>query len=62
MPAKIAEVIQYDVCAARGACEAVCPIGAVTVKKAAEIKGIAEHFLEVCKELNFETGIRNETV
>lgn len=38
MPPKIAEVIQYDVCAACGACEAVCPIGAVTVKKAAEIR------------------------
>lgn len=35
---KIAEVIEYDVCAACGACEAVCPIGAVTVKKAAEIR------------------------
>ena len=38
MPPKIAEVIEYDVCAACGACEAVCPIGAVTVKKAAEIR------------------------
>jgi coenzyme F420-reducing hydrogenase beta subunit len=38
LPPKIAEVIQYDVCAACGACEAVCPIGAVTVKKAAEIR------------------------
>ena len=38
MPPKIAEVIEHDVCAACGACEAVCPIGAVTVKKAAEIR------------------------
>jgi len=38
LPPKIAEVIEYDVCAACGACEAVCPIGAVTVKKAAEIR------------------------
>lgn len=38
MPPKIAEVIEYDVCAACGACEAVCPIGAVTVKKAAGIR------------------------
>lgn len=38
MPPKIAEVIDFDVCAACGACEAVCPIGAVTVKKAGEIR------------------------
>ena len=38
MPPKIAEVIEHDVCAACGACEAVCPIGAVSVKKAAEIR------------------------
>ncbi|MDD3042159.1 MAG: F420H2 dehydrogenase subunit FpoF [Methanosarcinaceae archaeon] len=38
MPPKIADIIEHDVCAACGACEAVCPIGAVTVKKAAEIR------------------------
>ena len=38
MPPKIAEVIEHDICAACGACEAVCPIGAVKVKKAAEIR------------------------
>jgi F420H2 dehydrogenase subunit F len=38
LPPKIAEVIEHDVCAACGACEAVCPIGAVKVKKAAEIR------------------------
>jgi coenzyme F420-reducing hydrogenase beta subunit len=38
LPPKIAEVIEHDVCAACGACEAVCPIGAVSVKKAAEIR------------------------
>ena len=38
MPPKIAEVIEYNVCAACGACEAICPIGAVTVKKAVEIR------------------------
>lgn len=38
MPPKIAEVIEHDICAACGACEAVCPLGAVTVKKAAEIR------------------------
>jgi coenzyme F420-reducing hydrogenase beta subunit len=38
LPPKIAEVIEHDICAACGACEAVCPIGAVKVKKAAEIR------------------------
>lgn len=38
MPPKIAEIVDHDICAACGACEAVCPIGAVTVKKAAEIR------------------------
>jgi len=38
LPPKIAEVIEYDICTACGACEAICPIGAVTVKKAAEIR------------------------
>jgi len=35
---KIAEVIEHDVCTACGACEAVCPVGAVTVDKTAEIR------------------------
>lgn len=38
MPPKIEEVIEHDVCAACGTCEAVCPIGAVTLKKAAKIR------------------------
>lgn len=38
MAPKIAEVIEYDVCTACGACEAVCPVGAVVVKKTAEIR------------------------
>ncbi len=35
---KIAEVIEYDVCTACGACSAVCPVKAVSVNTKAEIR------------------------
>ncbi|MCG7852684.1 MAG: 4Fe-4S dicluster domain-containing protein, partial [Methanosarcinaceae archaeon] len=48
MAPKIAEVIEHDVCTACGACEAVCPVGAVTVNKTAEIRDPDDLTLYTC--------------
>ncbi|AEH60049.1 coenzyme F420 hydrogenase/dehydrogenase beta subunit domain protein [Methanosalsum zhilinae DSM 4017] len=57
MHPKIAEVIEYDVCTACGACAAVCPVKAVNVNTKAEIRDPNDMTLyvkgaapEVCEE------------